>query len=49
MKKQTILKLLLVIALILTIISLISHNDVTLIIATILMAVCVIISFSKKQ
>lgn len=49
MKKETILKVLLVIALILTVLSLVFHNDMTLIIATILMAVCVVISFAKKK
>lgn len=49
MKKETILSILLVIALILTALSLVFHNDMTLIIAAILMAVCVVISFAKKQ
>ena len=49
MKKETILKVLLVIALILTVLSLVMHNDMTLTIATILMAVCVVISFAKKK
>lgn len=49
MKKETILRVLLVIALILTVLSLVFHNDMTLIIATILMAVCVVISFAKKK
>lgn len=49
MKKETILKVLLVIALILTVLSLVLHNDMTLTIATILMAVCVVISFAKKK
>ncbi len=49
MEKQTVLKILLVIALLLTVISLIFHNDITLIIAAILMAICVIISFAKKR
>ena len=49
MKKETILKVLLVIALILTVPSLVLHNDMTLAIATILMAVCVVISFAKKK
>ena len=49
MKKETILKVLLVIALILTVLSLVFHNDMTLIIATILMVVCVVISFAKKK
>lgn len=38
-----------VIALILTVLSLVFHNDMILIIATILMAVCVVISFAKKK
>lgn len=49
MKKEIIIKILLVIALILTVLSLVFHNDITLIIATILMAVCIVISFAKKQ
>ena len=49
MKKETILKVLLVIALILAVLSLVLHNDMTLTIATILMAVCVVISFAKKK
>ncbi len=49
MKKETILKVLLVIALILTVLSLVLHNDMTRTIATILMAVCVVISFAKKK
>lgn len=49
MKKETISKILLVIALILTVLSLAMHNDITLIIAAVLMAVCIVISFAKKQ
>ena len=49
MKKEIIIKILLVIALILTVLSLAFHNDITLIIAAILMAVCIVISFAKKQ
>lgn len=49
MKKEAILKILLVIAWILTVLSLVFHNDMTLIIAAILMAVCVVISFAKKR
>ena len=49
MKKEIIIKVLLVIALILTVLSLVFHNDMTLMIAAILMAVCVLISFAKKQ
>lgn len=49
MKKEIIIKILLVIALILTVLSLVFHNDITLIIAAILMAVCIVISFAKKQ
>lgn len=49
MKKQTLLKILLLIALILTILSLAFHNDITLISAAILMAICIVISFAKKQ
>ena len=49
MKKEIIIKILLVITLILTVLSLVFHNDITLIIAAIIMAVCVVISFTKKQ
>lgn len=49
MKREIIIKILLVIALILTVLSLVFHNDMTLMIAAILMAVCVLISFAKKQ
>ncbi len=49
MKKEIIIKILLVIALILTVLSLVFHNDITLIIAAILLAVCIVISFAKKQ
>lgn len=49
MKKEIIVKTSLVIALILTVLSLVFHNDITLIIAAILMAVCIVISFAKKQ
>lgn len=49
MKKEIIIKILLVIALILTVLSLVFHNDITLIIAAVLMAVCIVISFAKKQ
>lgn len=48
MKKQTVLKIFLLIALLLTVISLTFHNDVTLIAAAILMFICVIISFARK-
>lgn len=48
MKKQITFKILLAIAMILNILSLSFHNDVTLIISAILMAICIIISFSKK-
>ncbi len=49
MKKEIVLKILLLIALVLTVLSLVFHNDTTLIITVILMAVCVVISFSKNQ
>lgn len=49
MNKRILIKVLLAIAWILCLISLAVHNDVTLIIATVLMAVCIIISFAKKQ
>ena len=49
MKKQTLSKILLSIALILTILGLAFHNDITLISAAILIAICIVISFAKKQ
>ena len=49
MKKEIIVKISLVIALLLTVLSLVFHNDIPLIIAAILMAVCIVISFAKKQ
>ena len=49
MKKEIIIKTPMVIALILSVFSLVFHNDMTLIIAAIMMAVCIIISFGKKQ
>ena len=49
MKKEIIIKILLVIALILTVLSLVFHNDMTLIIAAIMMAICIVISFGKKH
>ena len=49
MKKEIIIKILLVIALILTVLSLVFHNDITLVIAAVLMAICIVISFAKKQ
>ena len=49
MKKEIIIKILLVFALILTVLSLVFHNDITLIIAAVLMAICIVISFAKKQ
>ena len=49
MKKEIIVKISLVIALLLTVLSLVFHNDITLIIAAILMAVCIVIGFAKKQ
>lgn len=49
MKKEIIVKISLVIALLLTVLSLVFHNDITLIIAAVLMAVCIVISFAKKQ
>lgn len=47
--KKEIIKTLMAIALILTVFSLVFHNDMTLIIAAIMMAVCIVISFGKKQ
>lgn len=49
MKKEIIVKISLVIALLLTVLSLVFYNDITLIIAAVLMAVCIAISFAKKQ
>ena len=49
MKKEIITKILFVIALILTVLSLIFHNYITLIIAGVLMAICIVISIAKKQ
>lgn len=49
MKKQMLIKVLLIVAWILCLISLAVHNDIELISAVILMAVCIIISFAKKQ
>ncbi len=49
MKKETLLRILSSIALILTILSLAFHNDITLISAAILMAICIVISFAKQQ
>lgn len=49
MKKQMLIKVLLIVAWILCLISLAVHNDIALISAVILMAVCIIISFEKKQ
>lgn len=49
MKKQTLSKILLSIALILTILGLAFHNDITLICAAILIAICIVISSAKKQ
>lgn len=49
MKKEIIVKISLVIALLLTVFSLVFHNDITLIIAAVLMAVCIVIGFAKKQ
>lgn len=48
MKKQMLIKVLLIVAWILCLISLAVHNDIALIGAAILMAVCIIISFAKK-
>lgn len=48
-KKEIIIKTLMVIALILIVFSLVFHNDMTLIIAAIMMAVCIVIGFGKKQ
>ena len=47
--KNIIMRILLAISLILSMISLIYHNDVTLIIAALLIAVCIVVSFVKKQ
>lgn len=49
MKKKTMLKILLVITLILTLFSFIFHKNMTLIIPTILMTVCITISSVKTD
>ncbi len=49
MKKETLLRILSSIAFVLTILSLALHNDITLISAAIVMAICIVISFAKKQ
>lgn len=49
MKIQALSKILSSIALILMILSLALHNDITLISAAIVMAICIVISFAKKQ
>lgn len=53
MKESLIFKIIIVTALILTLIltliSLITHNDIVLIITAILMAYCVILTFIKKR
>lgn len=49
MKMRMLLKIILVIAFILSAISLAFHHDATLIIAAVLMGICVIISFVKKR
>ena len=48
MKKQILVKVLLIVAWILCLISLAVHNDIALICAAILMTVCIIIRFAKK-
>ena len=49
MKKDLLFKTILLIAFILTIISLITHNEMALIISAILMLYCVMSTFTKKQ
>lgn len=49
MKKQMLIRVLMIVAWILCLISLAVHNDIVLISAAILMAICIIISFAKKQ
>lgn len=49
MKESLIFKIIIVTALMLTLISLITHNDIVLIITAILMAYCVILTFIKKR
>ena len=49
MKKNILFKIILVLAFILAVISLVAHNDITLIISTILIAVCVVLSFGRKE
>ena len=49
MKKNILFKILLVLAFVLAVNSLATHNDITLIIATILIAICVVLSFVRKE
>lgn len=49
MKKQIISRILMSISLVLSVLSLTFHNDITLICAAILMAICICISFVKEQ
>lgn len=49
MKMNTLFKVLLLLAFVLAIISLAARNNITLIITTVLIAICVVISFIKKD
>lgn len=49
MKESLLFKIIMLIAFVLTVISLITHNDKILIITAILMAYCVINTFIKKR
>ena len=49
MKKNILFKILLVLAFVLAVISLVTHNDIALVIATILIAACVVLSFVRIE
>ena len=48
-KKELLLKVLLILTSILAVISLAIHNDIILLIAAVLMAICVVLSFIKRE
>ena len=49
MNKNIVVKIALIIAFVLALISLITHNDISLIAATVLIAICVILTFAKSK
>lgn len=49
MNKNIVVKIALIIAFVLALISLITHNDISLISATVLIAICVILTFAKSK